>query len=110
MPDKETKVEIAAYSLEHFPKTQDESTELSRAKVAKQYRTTMMLIEGAFQDVFRKNWDDSFRADCRYISQGDKQVMFYKNRPFIELGDFEESFEMKNGTQHMVISQSYRVL
>ena len=107
---EEQTIEIATYDLGHFPETQEESTEEGEAKVAKQFIAVKKLIAGAFQDVFHKNWEESFMEDCRYHTVDEKEVILYKNRPFIELGEMTEDFTMKNGTQHIVINQSYRVL
>jgi hypothetical protein len=103
-------VEIAAYDMGYFPETQDESTEIGKRMVAKQFIAIKKLIEGAFQDVFHKNWEESFMADCTRLPVDDKEVVMYKNRPFLELGEMEEDFAMKNGTQHLIINQNYRVL
>ena len=103
-------IEIAAYDMGHFPETQDESTEIGQKLVARQYLATMELIAASFQDVFHKNWDDSCMADCQRLPGDGKEIVMYKNRPFLELGEVEEDFVMKNGTQHLVFNQSYKVL
>jgi hypothetical protein len=103
-------IEIAAYDMGHFPETQDESTDLGKAIVAKQFVAVKKLIAGAFQDVFHKNWEESFMKDCKRLPAGEKMIVLYKNRPFLELGEIEEDFVMKNGTQHLVFNQSYRVM
>jgi len=104
-------VEIAAYDMGYFPETQDESTEIGKTLVSKQFIAIKKLIAGAFQDVFHKNWNESYMEDCARLPISDgREIVLYKNRPFLELGDMEDSLEMKNGTQHMVISQAYRVL
>jgi len=109
MPNKET-IEIYAYDMGNFPETQDESTEIGQKIVAKQFIAVKKLIAGAFQDVFHKNWEESFMEDCKRLSVGDKEIVLYKNRPFVELGEMEEEFITKGGTQHFVINQSYKVL
>jgi hypothetical protein len=110
MQDKETSIEIADYDMGHFPETQEESTEIGMRIVAKQTLAVKRLIAGAFQDVFHVNWDESFVEDCQRVTQDDKEIIMYKNRPFIELGEMEEDFVTKGGTQHMVIKQCYKVL
>jgi len=110
MPNEDTSIEIYNYDMGHFPETQDESDEIGQRIVAKQILAVKKLIAGAFQDVFHRNWDESFKVDCRHQAIGDKEIIFYKNRPFLELGEMEEDLAMKNGTQHLVINQSYQVL
>lgn len=103
-------IEIAAYDMAKFPETQDESTELGQQIIANQFIVTKGLIAGAFQDVFHKNWEDSYMEDCQRISQNDRIIVMYKNRPFLELGEMQEEFGMKNGTPHLIINQIYKVL
>lgn len=110
MQNKKNTIEIAAYDMGYFPETQDESTELGQKIVAKQFIAIKRLIAAAFQDVFNKNWDESLMEDCKRVSLDNKETIFYKNRPFLELGEVEEDFVMKNGTQHLVFNQSYKVL
>ena len=103
-------VEIAAYDMGYFPSTQEEADERGKGMVAKQFIAIKKLIAGAFQDVFKKNWQEACMADCKRLPDGDKEIVFYKNRPFLELGEMVEDFGMKNGSQHIIINQSYRVL
>jgi len=104
------KIEIAAYDMCHFPETQDESTEIGHQLVAKQIVAVKSLIAAAFQDVFHKNWEERFTIQCERMQIDGKDVLFYRNRPFLELGEMEEEFKMRNGAQHLVFTQSYQVL
>jgi len=108
--DRNSSIEIASYDMGYFPETQDESTEIGQKLVAKQFIAVKRLIAGAFQDVFHKNWDESFIPDCTRTTLDGKETVFYKNRPFLELGEMEEDFVVKNGNTHLVIKQTYKVL
>jgi hypothetical protein len=110
---KEQSVEIAAYDTGKFPETQEESTELGMDIVQKQTTAINQVISGAFIIVFGKPITDVKLTEI--VREGKAgpdaaETLTYEGTPFLELGEMEESFEEKNGTEHMIINQKYRVL
>lgn len=106
---------IADYNLTKFPEYQDEATEMGQAKVAAVYDATRRLIASAFQDVFRKNWDDRMYPDCRRVRQVDgdgneSNMIMHGNIPFLMLGELYEAFAFDDGADHLLIYQTYKVL
>lgn len=105
--------EIADYDLERFPEFKDESDALGMDLVQKQMTAVNEIIGRAFSAVFGKpiaivKLKDIVR-DSKVVP-GVSEVLSYEGKPFIEFGEMSESFEERDGSQHMVIRQNYKVL
>ena len=106
---------IADYDLTEFPEYQDEASAMGKARVAAVYRATSRLIAAAFQDVFRRNWDDDMMPNCQRVKQVDadgneSNMILYENNPFLILGELVEEFKCIKGADHILIHQEYKVL
>ena len=101
---------IYDFDTSQFPQTDEDSKKFGKDKVNKQREALNFLIDSSFQDVFSMNMTQEINQLIHVAKVGELTIFMYSGVPFLELGDMHEEELFANGSNHLIMTQDYRVL